>query len=50
MYISEKEQNIQSDFFVFEINVFELIIVNPPYYQENTCHRQEICQQTALRF
>ena len=43
------EENLEQ-FSVSEIIVFELVAVNSHYYQENSCHRQSIRQETVLRF
>ena len=36
--------------FVFKIIVSELVELICPYEEENTCHRQSMCEQTELRF
>ena len=41
---------IEKKFFLFEIIPSEFVALNCLYQEENTCHRQSLCQETALRF
>ena len=50
MSISRITRKIEENSFVFEIIVSELVALNCLYKEENTCHRQSMCQQTVLRF
>ena len=50
MYISKMQKEIEKKFFVSEIIVSELVVLNCLYKEENTCHRQSMCQETGLRF
>ena len=36
-------------FSVLEISAFELVAVNSPDSNENSCKRQSLCEQTVLR-
>ena len=36
-------------FLVLEISAFELLALNSPDSNENTCNRQSLCSQTVLR-
>ena len=36
-------------FFLLEISAFELVAVNSPDSNENSCKRHSLCQQTVLR-
>ena len=36
-------------FLVLEISAFELLALNIPDSNENTCNRQSLCSQTVLR-
>ena len=36
-------------FLLLEISAFELVPVNSPDSNENSCKRQSLCQQTVLR-
>ena len=36
--------------FVSEISVSELVPLNWLNKEENTCHRQSVCEETGLRF
>ena len=44
------EEKIQKKVFVFKIIAFELGAANSPDPEEDTCHRQWMCQQTPLGF
>ena len=50
MEITEMQKKSQKESFASEIIVSELVALNCVYYDENTCHRQSMCQQTVLRF
>ena len=50
MEISEKQQKTEKKFLVSEKITFESVALNSPYYEENTCHRLLMCEQTVLRF
>ena len=41
---------MENKFVVSEIIVSELVALNCLYKEDNTCHRQSMCQQTVLRF
>ena len=43
------QQTIAKEYFVSNTNPFYLVAVDCLYYKENTCHRQSMCEQTALR-
>ena len=36
-------------FLLLEISAFELVAVNSPDSNENSCKRHSLCQQTVLR-
>ena len=40
MYILKKEQKIGKNTFVFQTFAFEVVTVNSPSFDEDTCHRQ----------
>ena len=40
----------QKTSFVSEISVSELVALNWLHKEENTCHRQSVCEETGLRF
>ena len=43
-------RKIEKKSFVFKTIVSELVELICPYEEENTCHRQSMCEQTDLRF
>ena len=40
---------MQKKFLLIEISAFELVAVNSPDSNENSCKRHSLCQQTVLR-
>ena len=40
---------MEKKFSVLEISAFELVAVNSPDSNENSCKRQSLCEQTVLR-
>ena len=44
------KQKIARKFFVFEIIPSEFVALNCLYQEENTCHRNSVCQETVFRF
>ena len=50
MHISEMQQKIQKMSFASEIMAFKIVSGNSAYCCRNTCHRQLMREQTALRF
>ena len=40
---------MQKKFLLLEISAFELVAVNSPDSNENSCKRHSLCQQTVLR-
>ena len=44
------EQKIEEKFFVFQIIAFEFGVASSCYIEQETCHRQPMCQQIPLRF
>ena len=44
------KKKIQKKFFVFEIITSEFVALNCLYQEQNTCHRDSVCQETVLRF
>ena len=43
-------RKIVRNFFVFQIIPSEFVALNCLYQEENTCHRNSVCQETAFRF
>ena len=43
------QQKIRNKFSLSEISALELVAINSPNSDENTCNRQSMCQQTVLR-
>ena len=37
------KKEIHKDFFVFEINASEFVLLNCLYKEENTCHQHSVC-------
>ena len=50
MHISEMQQKIQKNSFASEKKAFEIVAGNSAYCCRNTCHRQLMREQKALRF
>ena len=50
MHISEMQQKIQKMSFASEIMAFKIVWGNSAYIRRNTCHRQLMREQTALKF
>ena len=44
------EQKIKKKIFAFEITAFELVVANFRNIQQDTWHRQAMCQQTHVMF
>ena len=44
------EEKIKTKFFICQIIEFELGVANSRNIEQDTCHRQSMCQQTPLRF
>ena len=44
------QKKLKKKFFFSEIMTYELVALACLYSEENTCHRQSMCQQTVLRF
>ena len=49
MQISKMQRKIKKKSFVSEIIVSELVVLNCPYKEENTSHRQSLSYQIVLR-
>ena len=49
MKITETQENIQKKFLVSEISALELVAINSPDSNKNTCNRHTMCYQTVLR-
>ena len=41
------EQKIDKKFLVFHLIAFELAVANSRNIEQDTCHRQSMCQQTT---
>ena len=44
------QKKIETKFFVFEISVSELVVLNCLYYADIACHWLPMCEQTVLGF
>ena len=44
------KKKIDKKLFVFEIITSELVALNYLYQEQNTCHRDSVCEDTVLRF
>ena len=44
------KKKIQKKVFVFEVITSEFVALNCLYQEQNTCHRDSVCQETVLRF
>ena len=44
------KKKIEKKFFGFEIITSEFVALNSLYQEQNTCHRDSVCQETVLRF
>ena len=44
-----KKEN-QKKFFVFEIITSEFVALNCLYQEQNTCHRDSVCEETVFTF
>ena len=49
VYFINKQKN-RKKFVVFKIILFERLAVNSDYYEENTCQRLSMYEQSALGF
>ena len=44
------QKKFEEYFFFSEPIAHELVVLNSLYYEENTCHRQSMCEQLIVRF
>ena len=44
------KKKIQKKFFGFEKITSESVALNCLYQEQNTCHRDSVCEETVLRF
>ena len=47
--ISETQEKVQKKFSVSEISALQLVAMNCPDSNENTCNQQTMCEETVLR-